>query len=330
MAALPKVVMLATGGTIASRYDPTLGRKVASQRAEDLLAMIPGVEKIAHLEFVDHATMPSFDMTLAFAHGMSNKINAILSRADVSGVVITHGTDTMEETSYLADLLLVNEKPAVFTGAQRAHDDPNPDGPSNIMNSVRVAASADARGLGAMICFDGRIEAARDVVKTHASALGTFQSLGYGSLGEVDGERVIIHRRPNRRRTFSVAQLEEHVSLFRLSLGVQLDDLRAMVERGIAGLVIECFGRGNGPTGLTAIVREAVKRGTVVLITSRCDEGRVEPIYGGGGGGRDLADAGAIFAGDLKGPKARLLLMVLLSHPNTRDRIGEWVGALAP
>jgi L-asparaginase len=149
-------------------------------------------------------------------------------------------------------------------------------------------------------------------------------------LGSVDGERVVIHRRPTLRAQFRVEQLEERVELFRLSLGVDLRGLEAAIERGPQGLVIEGFGRGNGPTGLTALVRRATSAGIVVLITSRCPMGRVEPIYGGGGGGRDLADAGGIFTGDLKGPKARLLLMVLLSNPDTRARIAETVAALAP
>jgi L-asparaginase len=326
----PKIVLLATGGTIASRYDPALGRTVASQRAEDLLAMLPQVADVAELEVENFATIPSFDMSVQFAFGMARRVGELLARADVAGVVVTHGTDTMEETSYLTDLLLQTDKPAVFTGAQRAHDDPHPDGPLNLLNSVRVAASPAARGLGAMVCFNGTVHAARDVSKVHASALETFQSYDRGALGEVDGAKVVIHRRPLLRRAFHVARLEDRVELFRLSLGVDLLALESMIDRDNAGLVIEAFGRGNGPTGLTPLVRRAVQKGTTVLVTSRCPAGRVEPIYGGGGGGRDLLDAGAVFTGDLKGPKARLLLMVLLSDEASRVHIRETIAAMAP
>jgi L-asparaginase len=326
----PKVVLLATGGTIASRYDPRLGRTVASQRAEDLLEMLPQAADVAELEIDNVATIPSFDMSVQFAFGLAQRVNDVLARQEVAGVVVTHGTDTMEETSYLADLVSRSEKPAVFTGAQRAHDDPHPDGPPNLLNALRVAASPLARGQGAMVCFNGTIHAARDVTKVHASALETFQSYERGALGEVDGAKVVIHRRPMLRRSFAIDRLEDRVELFRLSLGVDLRALEAAIERGLAGLVIEAFGRGNGPTALTPLVRRAVREGIAVLVTSRCAVGRVEPIYGGGGGGRDLADAGAIFAGDLKGPKARLLLMVLLSDAETRERIAELVAAIAP
>jgi L-asparaginase len=326
---LPKVVLIGTGGTIASRYDAKLGRTVASQRGEDLLAQVPQLAQIANVEVDDFATVPSFDMSAEFAFELAGRVNQQLARADVAGVVVTHGTDTMEESCYLADLLLSSDKPAVFTGAQRAHDDPNPDGPSNILAAVRTAAAPEARGLGAMICFADQIHAARDVTKVSASALATFQSYDNGALGAADAGRVVIHRRPERRRTFATGRLETRVALVRLCLGFDVALAEAALERGARGLVIEAFGRGNGPAALVPIVRAAVAADVALVITSRCPTGRVEPIYGKGGG-KDLADAGAIFAGDLKGPKARLLLMVLLGAPDTRNRIAEIFADLAP
>ena len=331
----PRIVLLATGGTIASRYDPKLGSTVASQRADELLRMLPQVADFAEIEVHDLATIPSYDMDLPFAFGLAGRIRDTLSRPEVAGVVVTHGTDTMEETCYLADLLLDSDKPAVFTGAQRAHDDPQSDGPLNLLNSLRVAASPSARGhgsngLGAMICFNATLHAARDVTKVHASAVETFQSYEHGALGEVDGNTVVIHRRPVLRRWFTIDRLEQNVELFRLVLGMDLRALEAAIERGVAGLIIEGFGRGNGPSRLAELVRRATRKNIPVLITSRCPAGRVQAIYGGGGGGRDLADAGAIFAGDLKGPKARLLLMVLLSGGESGTPIAQAVAALAP
>jgi L-asparaginase len=326
----PKVVLLATGGTIASRYDPALGRTVASAKAEDLLRALPQVGEVADLEIDNFATIPSFDMTLAFAFELATRVNAALARPDVTGAVVTHGTDTMEETSWLADLLLQSDKPVVFTGAQKAADDPHSDGPPNLLNAVRIAAAPQARELGAVIAFNGQIHAARDVTKVHTSAVETFQSYERGALGAVDGSAVVIHRRPTLRRTFQVKALEERVDIFRLSLGADLSALQFMIDRGVRGLVIEGFGRGNGPTALTPLVRTATQRGIPVLISSRCPVGRVAPIYGGGGGGRDIADAGGIFSGDLKGPKARMLLSVLLGAGQSREQIAETVAALAP
>ena len=326
----PKVVLLATGGTIASRYDPALRRTVASAHAEDLLRALPQVGEVAEIEIENFATMPSFDMSVQFAFGLATRINAVLARPDVHGVVVTHGTDTMEETSYLADLLLRSDKPVVFTGAQRAADDPHSDGPPNLLNAIRVVASEHVRGLGAVVCFNGTIHAARDVTKVHASAVETFQSYEHGALGEVDAGAVIIHRRPLLRRAFQVSRLDERVELFRLALGSDLTGLEAMIERGISGLVIEGFGRGNGPWPLGATGAAGHAEGNSCSDHLALSGWAGRPIYGGGGGGRDLADAGGIFAGDLKGPKARLLLMVLLSSADTKSRIAETVAALAP
>jgi L-asparaginase len=325
----PKVVLISTGGTIASRHDEKLGRTVASARGEDLLAQIPQLEDTARLEIDDFATMSSFNMSVEDALALAMRVNEQLVRDEITGVVVTHGTDTMEESCWLADLLLASDKVAVFTGAQRAHDDPLPDGPRNLLSSVRTAASPAARGLGAVICFADQIHAARDVTKLSASALAAFGSYDKGALGEIDGERVIVHRRPSLRRSFRVERLETRVPMIRLNLGFDIGLAEAALERGARGLVVEAFGRGNGPAALVPVVERALGSGIPVVITSRCPSGRVEPIYGKGGG-KDLLDAGAIFAGDLKGPKARLLLMVLLSSPETKNRIGEIVSGLAP
>ncbi len=217
----------------------------------------------------------------------------------------------------------------VFTGAQRAHDDPHPDGPHNLLCAIRVAASPGAHGLGALLCFDEQIHAARDVTKVHASALDTFQSYEHGALGVVDGERVIIYRRPLLRRTFVIQRLETRVPLLRLFLGFDTRLVEAALEQGARGLVLEAFGRGNGPKALVPIVARAVAGGVPVVVASRCPAGRVEPVYGGGGG-KDLVDAGALFAGDLGGPKARILLMVLLSDPALTGQIAEVFRKLAP
>ncbi|MGH8676910.1 MAG: asparaginase [Burkholderiales bacterium] len=326
----PKIVLLATGGTIASRYDASQGSTVVSRGANDLLTMLPEVAEVAAVEVQDFASIPSYEMSVQFAFGLAGRINEVLGRPDVAGVVVTHGTDTMEETSYLSDLLIESDKPAVFTGAQRANDDPQTDGPFNLRNALRLAASPLGRGLGAVICFNGMIHAARDVTKMHSSAVETFQSYQFGALGEVDGEQIVIHRQPTLRKSFRIDRLEERVDLIRLVLGIDLQCMVAAIQRGVAGFVIEAFGRGNGPARLTELVGIAVRKGLPVLITSRCIGGRVQPIYGGGGGGCDLIEAGGIFAGDLKGSKARLLLMVLLSSPATRPRLAEHVAALAP
>ena len=224
--------------------------------------------------------------------------------------MVTHGTDTMEETVYLIDRLLPDDAPpVVLTGAQRPADASDRDGPRNLRDAIRVAASTAAQGRGAMIVFAGEIHAAREVRKVHTSAVRAFASPGHGPIGHVDGDRVVFSRRPERRPPLPVPDALADVDLIRLYAGSDARFLRTSVESGARAVVLECTGRGNANEQVVEGVREAVAAGVAVVVCSRCVEGRVEPVYGRGGG-RDLAEAGAVFAGDLAGPKARVLLQL--------------------
>jgi L-asparaginase len=326
-----KIVVVGTGGTISSRYDPSQGRVVASQEVEEIVALLPDQKGLPRLEFQNFAKIASFEMTIEVAHSVVKNVAALLANPEVGGVVVTQGTDTMEETSFLADLLLPPGKPVVFTGAQLPHDHPQTDGPRNILDSIRAAAALDAVGLGVMVCFNGQLHAARDVTKVHTSALETFQSYDHGALGCVDDRHVVIFRRPQIRLSLCADKLDKRVDLIELVLGIDARALDAAVAAGVDGLVVEAFGRGNATSDFGRGVSRACAAGVSVVVTSRCPSGRVKAIYGsGGGGGRDLEDAGAIFAGDLKGRKARILLMVVLSDPSARTRLRELFRIIAP
>lgn len=326
-----KIVVVGTGGTISSRFDPTQGRVTASQDLEEIVAMLPDRKNLPLIEFQNFVKISGFEMTIEVVHSVVRHIAELLTDPKVGGVVVTQGTDTMEETSFLSDLLLPSGKPVIFTGAQLPHDHPQTDGPRNILDSIRAAASPDSIGLGVMVCFNGRLHAARDVTKVHTSALETFQSYDHGALGCVDGGLVVISRRPKFRLSLSAEHLDKRVDLIRLVLGIDARLLDAALAKGVDGIVVEAFGRGNATTEFGRGVSRACAAGVPVVITSRSPSGRVQAIYGsGGGGGRDLEDAGAIFAGDLKGPKARLLLIVALSDPDARGRIRELFNAFAP
>jgi L-asparaginase len=326
-----QIVIVGTGGTIASRYDPARGRSIASQQVEEIVALLPNQAGLPRLEFQNFATMASFEMTMEMAHKLVKCVAELLARIDVGGVVVTQGTDTMEETSFLADLLLPPGKPVVFTGAQLPHDHPQTDGPRNLENSIRAAASPDTHGLGVMVCFNGQLHAARDVTKVHTSALETFHSYEHGALGCVDAGQVVIFRRPELKLSLSAEKLDKRVDLIQVGLGIDGRSIDTALAAGIDGIVVEAFGRGNVTTDFSRGVGRACAAGVPVVVTSRCPTGRVKAIYGsGGGGGRDLEDVGAIFAGDLKGPKARILLTVALSNPETRTRLRELLQTIAP
>jgi L-asparaginase len=304
------VVVVSTGGTIAMRPDPATGKLVPAVSGEELMEMLRWPEA-PPLHLDDFCNVPSFDMHHERALALAVRVRE--HAANGHGVVVTHGTDTMEETVYVVDRLLpLDSGPIVLTGAQRGASDADTDGPRNLRDAIRVAGCGIG-GLGAVICFAGEIHAARDARKVHTNALRAFASPGYGPIGHVDGERVEIRRWPDRQPPLrDPAGKLPRVDLIRLFAGADALLLRASVEAGASAVVLEGTGRGNANEQVLDGVRDTVGRGVPVVVASRCVEGRVEPVYGRGGG-KDLADAGALFAGDLAGPKVRVLLQLALA-----------------
>ena len=319
---MSRIVLVTTGGTVASRHDPKNGHTAASVDGDSLRQSLH--DPLAGVDLVvdEFCNVGSFAIDLPLAFGLAKRIGSHLADPATTGVVITHGTDTMEESAYLADLLVASDKPVVFTGAQRAADTPDPDGPRNIADAVRIAASPAAIGLGAMIAFEQEFHAARDVTKTHTSRVDTFASGEHGKLGEIDGERVSVHRRPLLRKTFAAERVESRVDLIKLVMGSDDRFLRFAADNGTKGIVIEGFGRGNATPAAAKGIAEIITAGIPVIVTSRCPRGRVRPIYGNGGA-RDLERAGAIFAGDLSGPKARVLAAVMLGAGLSSEAMRE-------
>lgn len=307
--------------------DAARGYVSATASGRELVGLLhdklPGIT----IEIDEFCTIASFNLDLKLAFGLAQRIAQHLSRTEVDGVVVTHGTDTMEESAFLADLVVATDKPVVFTGAQRNADEPDTDGPRNLAGAIRLAASG-MRGLGAVILFDQEFHAARDATKTHAYRAGTFTSMEHGKLGEIDGDCIIVHRRPVLRATIPTGRIEPAVDLVKLVMGADARFIRCSVQSGARGIVIEGFGRGNATLAVVEGVREAITAGVSVVVATRCPEGRVKPIYGNGGGS-DLAVAGAIFAGDLAGVKARVLLSVLLGAGLERDTVAERFAELA-
>lgn len=308
---MTRVVLVTTGGTIASRHDAASGHTIASVDGAALRASLHDPLAGFELTVDEFSNLGSSAMTLPLAFALAGRIAGHLADPTCQGVVVTHGTDTMEESAYLADLVVDSDKPVVFTGAQRSADARDTDGPRNIADAVRIAGAPVARGLGAMITFEQDFHAARDVTKTHASRVDAFASGEHGKLGEVDGEHVVLFRRPVLRRTYAPVRIEEDVELIKLVLGAGDRALRFAAESGAKAIVLEGFGRGNATPAVARAAAEAIAAGIPVIVCSRCPQGRVRPIYGNGGGA-DLEQAGAIFAGDLAGPKARILAAVLL------------------
>lgn len=310
----PLVAVLSTGGTIASTDEP--GGATPTKDGADLLSAVPALDERARVESREVARAPSFDA--GFGTVLAT-VEAAREAVDggADGAVVTHGTDTMAESAYALDLLWDRDAPVVFTGAQRRPDEPSADGPANLLTAVRLAASdrlADAGG--AFVAFDEELHAARDVRKLHASKLAAFASPDAGPTATAARETVRFHRAPDRRggrARLSVDAVDAAVETVATGIGAGGGPIERAVEAGVDGLVVEATGLGNVTAPLGEALAEAAEAGVPVVVTTRCPAGAVAPVYGTPGGGRTLADRGAILGGDLPAAKARIALTLALS-----------------
>lgn len=304
------VVVVSTGGTIAMRPEPGTGKLVPFVSGDELVETLdwPAAPPV---ELDDFCRVPSFDLHGELALALAGNVVRQAARTKVRGVVVTHGTDTMEENVYLVDRVLASDTPVVFTGAQRGADERDADGPRNLRDAIRVAWSGKTAGLGAVVVFAGEIHSAREARKAHTTAVRAFDSFGYGPLGHIDGGVVTVRRRPARAAALPLPERLGLVDLHRLHAGSDGRFVRHSLETGAEAIVLEGTGRGNANDQVVEAARAATEHGVPVVVCSRCVAGRVEPVYGRGGG-RDLEEVGALFAGDLAGPKVRVLLQLAL------------------
>ena len=206
----PRVAVVFTGGTISMRVDPAAGGAVPTLSGEEILRLVPGLAEIAEVTVVEFARLPGPHMTPVRMWDLSGVVAQQLADARVNGVVITHGTDTLEETAYLLDLTLKSEKPVVLVGSMRNGSEPSWDGPANLRTAVRVAADPAARGLGVLVVMGDQLLAAVEATKTHTESVDTFQARDFGPVGIVDKDRIIVTRRRAAR---------EHIAAQRIEIG---------------------------------------------------------------------------------------------------------------
>ena len=313
--------LLFTGGTIAMRIDPETGAAVPALSAAEILAEVPGLGRITDVEVEDFSRLPGPHVTPEHMWRLARRAAAWLERPDIDGLVITHGTDTIEETAFFLDLVLTSDKPVVLVGAMRTVSDASWDGPANLLDAVRVAASPDAHGRGVLIVMNEQILPARDARKIHTEAPTSFAAPEFGPIGIVDTGIPVFRRLPQARLAWRdsraepglrVQRIDPRVGLMQVYTGMSERVLESLLADGARGVAISAYGRGNVPPTIVNAIERAVATGIVVTISSRAVAGRVRPRYGYDGGGLHLLRAGAILAGDLPAAKARLLVMVAL------------------
>ena len=322
---LPVVQLIATGGTIAMKIDPVKKAPVPAISGEDLIATVPEIAKIAKIEVLNQSNIPSAYMDRRRWIDLQKAVTAALARDEVAGVIVSHGTDTLEETAYFLDLTVKSEKPVVCVGAQRNASESDFDGPRNLLNAARICVAPAAKGKGTMLVLNNQINAAREVTKTHTSDVASFKSGDWGFLGSVDADRVIFARAPLRRQTVELTGQElSRVEIIYTYGGADEKMVQAAVASGAKGIVIVATGLGNVNMSVFKGIKEAIDKGVKVVISSRVPNGRVLPVYGFEGGGKTLKEAGAIFGDNLNPQKARILLMLAMQHTQKTEELQKY------
>jgi L-asparaginase len=315
--------MLFTGGTISMVADATAGGKVPTLDGAAILARAPGIEEIAEIVPIDLGRTPASHFSFQKLFEIASEIRRCQADPAIDGVVVVQGTDVIEETAFLWDLVLDGAAPVIVTGAMRAASDPNDDGPENLRNAVRCAASAELRGQGVQVVLDATINRADDVTKTHASALDTFQCLDTGPLGRVVDGRVVLQRRRGPRRAVDTDRAVDGVVLLTAHVAMDGSLLDAAAALRPPAIVVEATGAGNTAGALVEAAGRAVEQGIVVAFTTRCAAGAAGDAYAFPGGGATWLRAGALLAGHLSGPKARIALALGLGAGLDRAALAD-------
>ncbi|RUS42210.1 asparaginase [Cohnella sp. AR92] len=305
------IKLLTTGGTIAMSHDASTG-KVDRPSNQVLSGWLNGEIAVVS-EDVCHRSSPQ--MTIVELNAVLQAVRDSLADPGIDGVVVTHGTDTLEETAYFLDLQLPWGKPVIVTGAMRASNEAGTDGPVNLMNAVYAAASESSRSKGVLVVMQDQIHAARYVTKSHTSSLLAFQSPESGPIGWVRNGKAEFRYAPAPDTVYGEASVSSlgSVMLIKAVLDMGAEWIDFAIGKGAKGIVLEAFGQGNVPPSLLPGIKRAIAEGVPVVLVSRCIGGEPQGTYAYEGGGAMLQELGVVFARELNGPKARLKLAVLLA-----------------
>lgn len=306
------LLVIHTGGTISMSQDQS--NKVVTNDINPISMHQDVINQYAQIDELNPFNVPSPHMTIQHVKQLKDIILEAVSNKYYDGFVITHGTDTLEETAFLLDLILGIEQPVVITGAMRSSNEIGSDGLYNYISAIRVASDEKARHKGVMVVFNDEIHTARNVTKTHTSNTNTFKSPNHGPLGVLTKDRVQFHHMPYHQQALENVNEKLNVPLVKAYMGMPGDIFSFYSREGIDGMVIEALGQGNIPPSALEGIQQLVSLNIPIVLVSRSFNGIVSPTYAYDGGGYQLAQQGFIFSNGLNGPKARLKLLVALSN----------------
>lgn len=309
---MKNILIIFTGGTISMKIDGRTGGAVPHFNGEELIKMIPEAKGLANISVYEFGMYPGPHMTPDMMFNLAGIVQSFVSKDEIDGIIVTHGTDTLEETAYLLDLTVITEKPIVVIGAMKTSSEPDWDGPRNLVDAIKICNNINSRGIGVLVCLNGEINAASEVTKTHTEDIETFRSLDFGMLGFVEKGKVIYNRLPRKLEKIKTDKINCNVDLIKAYAGMNEKFFRFSADSGVDGIVVEAMGVGNVPPAAFGGVKYAVDKGIPVVLVSRCPAGETLDVYGYPGAGKWLKEIGVIFADYQNGQKARIKLMLSL------------------
>ena len=316
---MKNIIIITTGGTITMKKGVN-GLAFPAVSGEDFVQALPELKSVGEIHTLSWKNVPSTHLDFANIVELSHMLNDYHQKG-FTGAVITHGTDTIEETAYLLDLVTNIGMGIVITGAQRNPSIPGADGPANLLDAAIITASPTAAEEGVLVVFNGEAHAARDVSKIHTSRLDTFQSPEFGPLAVVTNLQAHWCRQNLIREHYNVAEISKRVEIFKCTLGNDGRLIELLLKEGIDGLVIEGLGAGHVTPGMMPRIRKAIASGIPVVLSSRCFGRLFTNTYGFAGSEKELRDTGVIFGDALPSIKARLKLSVLLAAGLTSEEV---------
>ncbi|WP_137597625.1 asparaginase [Paucilactobacillus kaifaensis] len=318
---MKKILILHTGGTISMQTDQH--GSIETSAVNPLVRQTPQLTDQVSIMQEEVFNLPSPHMTPETMLTLAQRIQAVAANYD--GIVVTHGTDTLEETAYFLDLTLQVNCPVVVTGAMRSSDQTSADGPANIKAATMVAASDKSVNQGVLVVLNDQIFAARFVTKTHTTNLATFQAPLTGPLGAIADEQVTFFAQVPQQTSVQIDHVTDKLYLFKAFAGMNADLLNLVEQAGSNGIVIEGFGAGNLPPTLIPAIKRLIAKNVPVVLVSRTFNGSVAPIYAYEGGAKQLQELGVILSHNLTGQKAMIRLQVGLSAGLNGSRLTEYL-----
>ena len=322
MLKMKNILIVFTGGTFSMSVDnKKSGGAVPRYSGKELLKKIPQVKNLAKISFYDFGKYPGPHVTPEIMMKLSKQLKKKIAKKEFDGIVVIHGTDTLEETAYLIDLTIKTKTPIVFTGSMKNSSEPDWDGPKNLTDSIKVCLNENSKGMGVLVCMHGEVNAASEVTKIFSNEFETFQSLDFGTLGFIQKDRVVYNRLPRFLETIKTNKINTNVDLLTVYAGMDEKFFKLSADSGVDGLVIEALGIGNVPPAAFKGVEYVIKKNIPVVLVSRCPAGETDYIYSYPGAGKHLHNLGVIFTDYLNGQKARIKLMLALSKTTDKKML---------